>query len=176
MPLTEASHWFTFTLSNPTNQVLNPDVYIRQAYAHKVNLHYEHQGQWVSLLNGTDVALDQRQVNSLEPAFVLTLAPHQSQTFSLEMHSKIKLLPFDILQGDAKNSHSFRDMHFTLVKIFIGAGLLLSLINILMYLSLKDRVYIYYSAYALSFIGSSFVINSFDLLLGWQLEDRSFLF
>lgn len=175
-PLSEANHWFAFTLTNPTSQQLKPSVYIRQAYAHKVNLHYQQQGHWVSQLNGTDIALEERLVRSLEPAFLLTLEPQQSQTFYLEMDTKIKLLPFDIIQGDAKNSHKFREMHFTLVKVFIGAGLLISLINILMYLSFKDRVYIYYSAYTLSFIAATFVINSFDLLLGWQLEDRSFLF
>ena len=176
VPLKKGNHWFTFTFTNPTNQLLKPSIYIRQAYAHKVNLHYQQKGQWLSELNGTDIALQQRQVSSLEPAFLLTLQPRQSKTFYLEMQTKIKLLPFDIIQGDAKNSHKFRELHFTLVKIFIGAGLLISLINILMYLSFKDRVYIYYSAYTLSFISATFVVNSFDLLLGWQMEDRSFLF
>ena len=176
VPLTEANHWFAFSLTNPTNQTLNPSVYVRQVYAHKVNLHYQQQDQWVSQLNGTDIALVQRQENNLEPIFNLFLGPQQSQTFYLEVHTKIKLLPFDIIIGDAKNSHSFNEIHFAAVKIFIGAGLLISLINILMYLSFKDLVYIYYSAYALSFIAATFVINSFDLLLDWQLEDRSFLF
>lgn len=176
VPLEKASHWFAFTLTNTTDEALTPSIFIDKAYAHQVNLHYQQQGQWISRFSGTDVAIHQRQVNTLIPVFNVALEASQSQTFYLEMHSKIKLLPFNISLGEAKDSTSVGDVHFTLVNIFIGAGLLISLINVLMYLSFKQRVYIYYSAYILSFIGATFVINSFDQFFNWPIKDRSFLF
>ena len=176
IPLTDASHWFAVTLTNTTDEALTPSIFTDKGYAHQVNLHYQQQGQWISRFSGTDVALHRRQVNTLIPVFNVALDAGQSQTFYLEMHSKIKLLPFNISLGEAKDSTSVGDVHFTLVNIFIGAGLLISLINILMYLSFKQRVYIYYSAYILSFIGATFVINSFDQFFNWPIKDRSFLF
>ena len=45
-----------------------------------------------------------------------------------------------------------------------------------MYWSFKDRVYIYYTFYILSFISATFVVNSFDLYFDWQMRDRNILF
>jgi signal transduction histidine kinase/CheY-like chemotaxis protein len=176
LPLIDASHWFAFTLTNPTDHVLTPSVHIRQTYPNKVNLHYQAQSQWVSQYNGTDIALNQRQVDNLPPVFNLTLDAQESRTLYLEVHSKIKLLQLDINVGEAKNSTTLGSLHFTIVKIFIGAALIISLINALMYLSFKDRAYIYYSAFIVSFISATFVVNSFDLHFDWPLQDRSFLF
>ena len=176
VPMTQASHWFAFTLTNTSDSVLKPSIHMKHPRANKVNLHYREQGQWVSQFNGTDIALKQRQVDNIGPAFNLTLDAHESQTFYLEMHTKLKLMRFDIQIGEAKNSASFGDIHFTIINIFIGAGILITLINTLLYWSFKKRVYLYYSAYLASFIASTFAINSFDLFFNWQLTDRSFLF
>jgi signal transduction histidine kinase/CheY-like chemotaxis protein len=176
VPLKKAHHWFAFTLSNPTDRAISPSIFVRQAYPNQVNLHYQQQGQWISLYNGTDVAIKQRQVTKLPPVFNVSIDAGQSQTFYLEMHSKIKLLQFEINIGEAENSSTLGDLHITLVQMFIGASLMISLINILMYLSFKQRVYIYYSAYILSFIAVTFVVNSFDLYFNWSMEDRSALF
>ena len=176
VPMTQASHWFAFTLTNTSDSVLKPSIHMKHPRANKVNLHYREQGQWVSQFNGTDIALKQRQVDNIGPAFNLTLDAHESQTFYLEMHTKLKLMRFDIKIGEAKNSASFGDIHFTIINIFIGAGVLITLINSLLYWSFKKRVYLYYSAYLASFIASTFAINSFDLFFNWQLTDRSFLF
>ena len=105
IPLTDASHWFAFTLTNPTDHALTPSVYIRQTYPTKVNIHYQNQGHWISQFNGTDIALKQRQVDNLTPVFNLTLDAHESRTLYLEIHSKIKLLKIDINLGEAKKKH-----------------------------------------------------------------------
>ena len=176
IPLADASHWFAFTLTNPTDHTFTPSVYIRQTYPTIVNLHYQDQGQWISQFNGTQIGLKQRQVDNLPPVFNLTLDAHESRTLYLEIHSKIKLLQMDINLGEAKNSTTLGSLHSTIIKIFIGAALIISLINMLMYWSFKDRVYIYYTAYVLSFISATFVINSFDLYFDWPMQDRSLLF
>lgn len=176
IPLIDAGHWFAVTLTNITDHPLTPSLYIRQAYPHKVNLHYMREGQWISHLNGTDIALKRRQVDNLNPVFNLSLDAQESQTYYLEVHSKIKLLMLDINLSEAKKSTSLNSVHLTIVKVFIGAALIISLINMLMYWSFKDRVYIYYTAYILSFISATFVVNSFDLYFDWQMMDRNILF
>ncbi|MDC1340604.1 ATP-binding protein [Oceanospirillaceae bacterium] len=177
VPTEQASHWFAFTLTNPTDQLLTPSIYLRQAFPTKVNLHYQQKGQWVSLLNGTDVSIKQRQVNKLTPIFNVLLDANQSKTFYLEIHSKIKLLKIDINIGEAKNSNVLGNNHITLVNIYTGIALIFFLINSILWLSFKQRIYLYYSAYILSFIASTLVINSFDLFFNWiEIEDRSVLF
>ena len=176
IPLTDASHWFAVTLTNTTDHPLTPSLYMRQAYPNKVNLHYMQEGQWVTLLNGTDIALKKRQVDNLPPIFNLALDTQESQTFYLEVHSKIKLLMIDINLGEAQKSATLNSLHLTIIKIFLGAALIISLINTLMYWSFKDRIYIYYTAYVLSFISATFVINSFDLYFDWHMQDRNILF
>lgn len=176
LPPTDANHWFAITITNPTDKILTPNLYIRASYPNKVNLHYKVQGRWVSQLNGTDIPLADRQVKTLAPAFSLTMAPYESRDFYLEVHSKIKLLQIEINIAESIEISQIENGHTTLVKLFIGAALSLSLINALMYWSFRDAVYLYYSAYTLSFIAGTLVINSFDLYFELPFQDRSYLF
>ena len=89
IPLTKASHWFAFTLTNVTDRALSKSVYIHQAYPEKVDLHYQQQGQWISDLNGTDIALSKRNVDNLLPTFDINLEANESRIFYLEIHSKV---------------------------------------------------------------------------------------
>jgi len=176
IPLTKASHWFAFTLTNVTDHALIKSVFIHQAYPEKVNLHYQQKGQWISDLNGTDIALSKRNVNNLLPTFDINLEAYESRIFYLEIHSKVKLLQIDINIEGSESSHAIGDLRSVIVILFIGAGLLISLINVLMYFSFKDKVYLYYSAYCVSFVLSTFVMNAFDIFFDFPLQDRSVLF
>jgi len=175
IPMIKASHWLAFTLTNVTDHALGKSVYLEQSFPEKLNLHYQQQGQWVSDLNGTGIALNKRNVYSIRPIFEINLEAHESRTFYLEIHSKIKLLQLSINIGESENSHSIGDLHAVIITLYTGAGLLISLINVLMYFSFRERVYLYYSAYCFSFVAATFVINSFDLFFDFQLQDRSFL-
>jgi len=175
MPMTKASHWLAFTLTNVTDHALGKSVYLEQSFPEIVNLHYQHQGKWVSDINGTDIALNKRNVNSIRPVFDLKLEAHESRTFYLEIHSKIKLVQVSINIQKSDNSHSIGDEHTAIIILYTGAGLLISLINVLMYFSFRERVYLYYSAYCFSFVAATFVMNSFDLFFDFQLQDRSVL-
>jgi len=175
MPMTKASHWFAFTLTNVTDHALAKSVYLKQAYPQIVNLHYQQQGQWVSDANGTDIALNKRNVSNILPVFNINLDANESRIFYIEIHSNIKILELNFHVDPSKDSHSIGDFHSILVTLFIGAGLLVSLINSLMYLSFKDKTYLYFSAYCFSFVTATFAINSFDLFFEFQLQDRRFL-
>ena len=175
IPMTKASHWFAFTLTNVTDHALSKSVYLKQAYPEKVNLHYQQQGQWVSDINGTDIALNKRNVDNILPVFNINLDANESRTFYLEIHSKIKLLQLNFHIDTSKNSHSIGNLHSVIVTLFIGAGLLVSLINALMYFTFKDRTYLYFSAYCFSFVVATFVMNSFDLFFDLDLQNRSLL-
>ncbi len=182
LPTKDASHWFALTLINPTQKTINPSIYLKQAFPSIVNLHFEQQFQdslqtkWISLLSGADIPLQQRLLWTLSPAFNLSLAPYQEQTYYLEVHSKVKLFRLDIMVGDAKSSNSFDLGHLTILNLFVGSVLTLSLISILMFLSFRDSLYLYYCAYIISFLFTVIVDNTFDLSLELPTTDRSFLY
>jgi len=180
LPLTDASHWFAVTLVNPTDHIITPSLHLKQAYPSKVNLHYQQlkstSSPWTNLVGGTEVPLKQRSVRTLAPTFNLTVNPREERTYYLEIHSPIKLLRLDISIGDAKNSNYFDLQHTSLVLTFIGAALALSLINLLMYFSFRDQVYLYYVAYSVSFVMCVVLNNAFDLFFDLPIEDRSFLY
>ena len=173
VPVTDASYWFAFTLTNLTDHALSKSVYVDKPYLNKVNLHYQQQGKWVSELNGTDIVLNKRKVRNVLPIFIVSLGAHESRTFYVEAHSKIKLLQFNFNIDESDNSRSIGEIHATIVKMYIGAGLLVTLINVLMCLFFRDRVYIYYSAFTFSFIFATVAINSFDLFLNVQFQNRN---
>jgi hypothetical protein len=107
------------------------------------------------------------------PVFIVNLSAHESRTMYVEIHSKIKMLQFNFNIDESDNSRSIGEIHTTIVKMYIGAGLLVTLINALMCLFFRDRVYIYYSAFTFSFIFATFAINSFDLFLNVQFQNRN---
>ena len=178
IPFTKASHWFAFTLTNITDHALSKNVYIQEAYPQKVNLHYQQQGQWISDLNGTDIALNERSVINRLPVFDINLEANESRTFYLEIHSKVKLLGISLnVEGsEITDGHTIGDQRAAIVILYIGAGILISLINMLMYFSFRDRIYLFYSVYCASFVATTMVMNSFDLFFDFPLQDRNILF
>lgn len=182
IPQEDAHHWFAMTLSNPTDRTINPSIYVKQAFPHIVNVHYEQQlagasqAQWRSLLSGTNVPLHQRLVWAISPTFNLSIGAHQEQTYYLEINSKIKLQRLDIKVGDALHSSHFDLLHITVLTLFIGAALLLSVITMLMYISLRDDLYLYYFAYTLCHVPMAIFDSSLDLLFELPITDRSLLY
>lgn len=182
VPLEDASHWFAVTLANPTNHTINFSIYVKQASLSTVNLHYKQpsldlpQDKWVSLFSGADIPLHQRPVNTLLPAFNISLAPNQDQTYYLEIHRKIQLDKIDIKIEHSHNSSHFDLPFLVLVSMSISAALALSLINILMFFSFRDKVYLYFSAYTVSFTLTVMFTAALDLLFELPIIDRSILY
>jgi len=175
IPMTDAAHWFAFTLTNTADYNLSKVLYLRQAYPTQVNLHYQEQGEWLSQLNGTDVPLNKRKIKNILPVFQLELEPYESKTYYIEVHSKVKLLQLNFFIATSEELSFVGDTHHTIVNMYVGAALLLSIINALMFISFRDYNYLYYSGFILSFIAATLVINSRDLYLDIQIDDRSFL-
>ena len=182
IPPQDTHHWFAVTLVNPTDHTIHPSIYLKQAFPQIVNVHYEQQlnGQpkdkWVSLLSGTNIPLHQRLVWGVSPTFNLSLDAYQEQTYYLEIYSKIRLQRIDIKIGDVLHSSHFDLAHITLLKFFIGAVFLLSLITMLMYISVKETIYLYYCAYILCFIPMAIFDAALDLFFELPISDRSILY
>lgn len=174
----DATQWLAFTLTNPFDHALAKSIYLEKTFPDKFNLHYQQQGQWISALNGTDIPLSQRGVKNLYPVFNIKLAAQESQTFYLEIHSKLKLLQIQVKVGPPQltNHTSVGTAHFLIVIGFMGVAVTIIFFNGLMYFAYKERFYLYYVGFIASFTASTFAINSFDLVLNLALGDRSFLF
>jgi signal transduction histidine kinase len=180
-PSEDTSDWFAVTLKNPTDQVINPNIYITQTSPSIVNLHYQQpalnlpQTKWISLLSGTDIPIKQRPLKALSPAFNLSLEPHQEQTYYLEVHRTIKLDRIDIKIEGLGNSVHFDRAHIAIVTMFISASLVLSIISILMFFSFRDNIYFYYSTYILSFLLTVIFSAGLDLVFELPIANRSTL-
>ena len=178
LPHQDASHWFAVTIDNPTETTIYSTLYLKQAFPSVVNLHFQEnpQKKWVTILNGTDIPLKIRPVTNLLPAFKLSLDPYQKQTYYLEVHSDLKDFRIDFNIKETQKS-SYLDLpNLILVNIFIGAVLALSLINTLMYFSVRAKVYLFYSAYITNFLVIVLVDNGLDLYFDLGVIDRSYIY
>ena len=176
LAMEEGTQWLAFTLTNPFDHALTKSIYLEKAFPNKVNLHYQQQGQWVSELSGTDIPLSKRAVKNVLPIFNINLAAHESQTFYLEIHSRIKLLQIQVLLGPPQQLNRVGNQHFLIVTGFISIAITMIFLNGLMYVAFKNRFYLYYIGFIASFITATFAINGYDLFLDLALQDRSFLF
>ena len=180
LPIQDASHWFAVTLTNPTDHTINPSIYLKQAFPHIVNVHFEQRvglqkTEWVSLFNGTDIPIKQRPIKILAPAFSLFLAPYQEQTYYVEIHSKFKLVRLSVMVGETQNNSYINLVHLTITKIFIGLTLAMLLVNMFLYFSFRDRVYLYYSAYIGTVVLTVTITDALDLFFELPITDRSIL-
>ena len=176
LAMEEGTQWLAFTLTNPFDHALAKSIYLEKAFPNKVNLHYQQQGQWVSELSGTDIPLSKRAVKNVLPIFNINLAAHESQTFYLEIHSKIKLLQIQVVLGPSQQRNRVGNQHFLIVIGFISIAITMIFLNGLMYVAFKNRFYLYYIGFIASFITATFAINGYDLFFDLALQDRSFLF
>lgn len=164
IPIEEANYWFSFTLENNSDKALKRVVLFDEPFLYNANIHYQQiNGQWVSEKNGLAVPLNERLVPNRLPIFVVPLAPGESKKIYLMMNCKQDLLTVGI---SVKAPEAYLlDEQFEVAGywFFFGISLAMLLYNLFLLFSLRDELYIYYSAYCGSFFVFVLMYSGYDL-------------
>ncbi len=112
---------------------------------------YDHTGNIdVLYLAGDHYAVDKKVVNHPHIIFPVSLPPNQNYTLYIRVQTQGSVqVPLTLWQWEEFNFHTL--VHFLFQGIFYGMVLLMALYNIVVWLSEKKTIYLYYVAYILFF-------------------------
>lgn len=148
----ESSFWLRFTIVNKDNQD-NNYLEIQQPILDEVDLYScDSEGRYHSEQTGMRFPFQQRKIKKgTNFVFKLDLKPGQEKTYYMKVRGKQQILiPLRIISEDSLDSdNTSRNLWF---GIYCGIILVMFLYNIFVYLSIRDRSYIYYVLHTL-FVG-----------------------
>jgi len=162
--------WFKITLNN---QSATKDfvLYFTEPLWRIFNL-YKKQGKaWIEYKNGLDIALKDRMINDTLPAFALTIGKGESKTYYVKGETIASHIgEFKVMTHD----EFFRPTRMSLNKFYIfylGILFVILLFNIFLFIVIRERLYLYYIAYIISFVLFVGTLSGFYLsfdLPGWS--------
>lgn len=156
--------WFKLTLhSDENNKNEKYILHFTEVFFSKVNFfRYENNG-WVEEKSGFDVALKDRKIEDSSPSFFLNIKPGESKTYYIQAFT---IFPrFGALEiFTPKEFIKHKEKNIILYMLYFGGMIMIFLFNAFLYLTLKDKLYGYYTMYV--FFTTIWVFAS----SGWHLH------
>lgn len=145
-----ASYWIKF--------VVAPDIKERKKWVLEIldSRHYdvelfaeENNGQYRVISTGLKLPFASRNYLHKNLVMDLDLRSHDPTTYYLKIHSKVVgSILFKIRSNDEFSSYAFNEYYF--LGIYYGIILIICLLNLILYFSLGEKIYLVYSIYVLS--------------------------
>jgi len=161
----EGNSWFKLTVHNNT-QNQHFVLYLSEPFWDQFDLYYKKEQLWLSHKNGLSIPLNQRDYNDTHPAFKLTIAPGDSQTYYL-MGSSVSAHIGKLLLYTEKEY--LRPTRITLNDLYLfyqGILLIIIILNSFLFIAVRERIYAWYIAYILAFSAFISVLSGSYLILG----------
>jgi signal transduction histidine kinase len=154
-----------FNLTNSSDVDLERFLYLNSINGH-LKLYYLNENHTLQYLTegGTDIPKLKREHFGIFSAMKLKLPAGLSRTYFLTLTSRHNINTHLVLSSSEKLELS-EEGKTSFLSFYAGGILLLVIYNVFVFLFLKDKVYIFYCLYALSFLSASLVVNgAFDNL------------
>ena len=162
VPSARSVHWFSFTLTNHSAQHALRMVSFDEVYMERASIYWEEDGEWQESHSGLSVKIADRAIQNRAPVFLIELPPNSSKTIYLRLHSRF-ILALGIFIQKPEQFLQAEQVRIIGYWFFFGAAIVIFLYNLFLLISLKQRVYLFYCAYSLSFILFSFLYSGFSL-------------
>lgn len=147
----QGAAWFKITIEN---QSLNDQLvlYFTEPFWSTLDLYTSEEGRWVNYKNGLNASLNDREIQYASPAFTIEVSAEQTDTY--------------YIRGTTVSSHIGEFQLFTQKEFYrpgrmdvadafnIYSGILFftMLLTSLLYFVMRERLYLYYAAYVVSFL------------------------
>lgn len=173
VPELRADRWFIFDVRNSSNKLVTRITRLDEAIFEVADLFYQQDGNWVRLQGGLNVPLNERALKNRTPSFAITLAPGETRRLYIKFYSRTFLLTLGARLESPEQAVLFEQKFLFVYMIFFGAVGALLAYNLFLFLSLKDRVYLYYFMHgACSLVWTGFY-NGFDFYFYDDFSIRS---
>ncbi len=148
------NEWMLFHFENPTDQEFDKVLYLANSISHIVDFHFIENGVLLpdSVLSGLARPSDTKLYN--DPAYPVKMhfAPHSTVSALIRIKDDLSSMwmPYYIL--DYKKALLIKDQNLSFSFFWFGIIVLSILISLLLYISIRQVMFIYYSVLALAMI------------------------
>lgn len=150
---TRSAYWLRLTLRNPGDTALPRLLVLDNPTTSRVHAFFPEGGAYRSVLTGSDTAFATRPYANRNFVFPLTLPPGAEQTVYLRVQSSIGLLvPVQLWRPEAFQAHERAD--YGAQAWYFGIATAMFLFNLMLFVALRDRVYVLYLAFLLCTVGA----------------------
>ena len=141
--------WFRFSIHNQTHSSTNMILEMTEMF-HNVDLYTLSNQTITHEKNGLQVPIEQRTIQEINPSFLLHFTKGESKQIYIKLTSSYGFFGAFYL----KTPNQFRkdtQVQNNLYIFYFGAIIVIALYNLFIYLYLKEKIYIYYVLYVISF-------------------------
>lgn len=166
LAITPSAYWLKLQVKNETDQ---PALVLKLSNPGLDSVtFYEQTGQgtYRAVATGQSVPFSQREYESSDYLFAVNVAPRQSKFVYLKVSSSEALiLPLTAgTEAELLDSDKYKDIFW---GMYIGLMLAMLLYNCFVYITTKDRSYLYYIAYVLTVIITQITLSGYGFQLLW---------
>jgi len=162
-----SAYWAKVVIENGTDELQNMFLDIMKPHLNNISLYiYDRQGLVKEVKAGRDLPFGQRDIKHRNFVFDIKLLPKTEETILLRVETKSYLqLPIKLYSSRAFVEKEYDAQLF--LGIYYGIMLAMFLYNLVLFLALKDRVYLYYILYILWFSLIQLVWDGFAFQFLW---------
>ena len=142
--------WFHFNICNNSNQEKIFILEISEMFHKTVDLYALSKGKMFFEHNGLSVPINERNVNVKNPSFRLVFSPHENKEIYLKLESTYGVFGEINLKSE-KTFYSDTSILDNMIVFYFGAVLLIVLYNLFIFVFLREKIYLYYIGYVLTF-------------------------
>ena len=146
IPSTEVDYWFIIEYKNLKNVEIEHYFGFDISCFEIADLYYKDSTDWIHIKNGLLIPIEEREVYSRLPGFEVNFKPFEKKTLYLHLHSEY-LVPTEIISTSTSTFKKTEQKHLFAYWFYIGAAFSILLYNLLLFIQLRDKVYLYYILY-----------------------------
>lgn len=168
---TKSAYWFRFEIDNPTSEPRNMMLVLRTAWLNEISVYIpEGNATYQGIQLGDSLPFAERLHQN--PQFLVDLqVPPGKQTYYVRIHSSQALLsPIEL--WDVQAFHDNDRLLLGYFGMFYGVVLVMLLYNAFIWVSMRDRSYLYYCLYLAAFFIMNFSYNGFSFQYLWPDAPR----
>ncbi|WP_027186238.1 diguanylate cyclase [Desulfovibrio inopinatus] len=163
---TNTNYWFCFTLTNNSQKQIARVIHLDEPFAHDVDLYYRAKNTWHHDQAGLAIPLNERLINNRNPVFTIRIAPHQSITIYIKLHSNYGMLTIGCFVEEPSAFLKREQLVTACYFFYFGTVFALLMYNTFLFFSLREKLYAYYVLHGLCFGAWVMLYSGFDLYTG----------
>ena len=143
--------WFRFSVDNDSKEARTIVLEFTEIFHKTTDLYIVSDQQIIHKKNGLRVPVKERNIRESNPAFSLHFAPHETKELYVNIASIYGV--FGSLQ--LKTPEQFRNdtqLKNNMYFFYFGAVIIIALYNLFTFIYFREKIYIYYVSYVLTFV------------------------
>jgi len=167
----EGTIWFKLTMTNRSKES-DFVLHFTEPFWTTIDLYESVKDKWIRHQNGLRIPLRERQIQDAKPAFYLHLHPGETKTYFIQGQTHNgQIGAFKVYT----EKEFFRPSRPTLNHLYLfysGVLAIIIILNVFLWLEIRERIYAYYIGYVSAFIVFITMFNGSYLCFGFHPWER----